>query len=225
MSTIKHWPINQRPREKLLAEGPKSLSDTELLAIFLRTGVPGKSALDLAYQLLKEFGSLKKLLQATPQDVYQYRGIGKAKFTFIKAALELGRRCTEEPLPIGEKLNHSIQTKRFILSRLRNYSYEVFACLFLDNRHRLIAFEELFKGTLTETSVYPREVIKRGLAHNAAKIILAHNHPSGDPTPSPADHEVTHLLKKALALVDIQLIDHLIVGNQTCFSLAEIGQI
>lgn len=225
MNSIKKWPITERPREKLLSHGPKTLSDTELLAIFLHTGIKGKTALDLAHELLRDVGTLKKLLHATPDYFYQIRGIGKAKLALLKAAFELGRRCLEETLPIGEKLNSSIQTKRFMLSRLGDYSYEVFACLFLDNRHRIIAFEELFRGTLTETSVYPREVIKRGLAHNAAKIILAHNHPSGDPSPSSADHEITHLLKKALSLIDIQVIDHVIVGNKICLSFAETGQL
>ncbi len=225
MNSIKQWPLCERPREKLLAHGPKHLSDTELLAIFLRTGSKGKTALDLAHELLREFGTLKKLLNANPDYFYGIRGIGTAKLALLKAGVELGRRCIEEVLPIGEKFNSSLRTKNFILSKLHDYSHEVFACLFLDNRHRIIAFEELFRGTLTETSVYPREVVKRGLANNAAKIILAHNHPSGDPTPSTADYELTHLLKKTLEFIGIDVIDHLIVGNNTCISLAETGHI
>jgi DNA repair protein RadC len=223
MNPIKQWPLHERPREKLLSHGPKKLSDTELLAIFLRTGVKGKTAMDLAHELLREFGSLKKLLTANPDYFYQKLGIGKAKLALLKAGEELGQRCLEEPIPLGEKLNNSLRTKKFISSKLKSYTHEVFACLFLDNRHRLIAFEELFQGTLNETSVYPREVIKHSLAHNAAKIILAHNHPSGDPTPSTADYELTQLLKKSLALIDIQVVDHLIVGKNSCTSLAENG--
>jgi DNA repair protein RadC len=223
MISIKHWPLAERPREKLLAHGAKHLNDIELLAIFLNTGAKGKSALDLAHELLKETGTLKKLLQIPPDYFYQKPGIGKAKYALLKAALELGRRYLEETIPLGEKLNNSPQTKQFILSRLHDYSHEVFACLFLDNRHRVIAFEELFRGTLNETSVYPREIAKRALIHNAAKIILAHNHPSGDPTPSAADQEMTQLLRQTLAVMDIKVIDHIIIGNQTCISLAELG--
>ena len=224
MTPIKQWPLAERPREKLLANGAKLLSDAELIAIFLNTGTRGKTVLDLAHELLKEFGTLKKLLQTTPDYFYQKRGIGKAKYALIKAAQELGRRCLEETLPLGEKLNNSAQTKRFITSRLHDYPHEVFACLFLDNRHRVIAFEELFQGTVNETNVYPRVILKRALSHNASKIILAHNHPSGDPTPSNADHDLTRLLKDTLAIMDIQVIDHIIVGDKVCYSLAEVGQ-
>jgi len=225
MTSITQWPLAERPREKLLSQGPKQLSDAELIAIFLNTGARGKTAVDLAHELLKEFGTLKKLLHAPPLYFYQKRGMGKAKYALIKAALELGQRYLKENLPLGEKLNDSAQTKRFIHSRLSDYPHEVFACLFLDNRHRVMAFEELFHGTINETSVYPREIIKRGLAHNAAKIIVAHNHPSGDPTPSPSDQQLTRLLKQTLALVDIQLIDHIIVGHSSSLSLAEIGDL
>ncbi len=223
--TITNWPMAERPREKLLIRGAKYLSDAELLAIFLRTGIRGKTALDLARELLSEFGSLKKLLAAKPQHFCQKQGVGKAKYAIINAALELGRRYLNETLEMGETLSNSDVAKRFLASRLKDYPHEVFACLFLDSQHRVICFEELFHGTINETNVYPREVVKRGLAHNAAKIIVAHNHPSGNPTPSQADKEITQLLKQALALVDIQVVDHIIIGHNENLSLAETGVI
>lgn len=223
--TIRNWPLSERPREKLLTLGPKYLSDAELLAIFFRTGIRGKTAIDIARELLNELGGLKQLLNANQQFFYQKPGIGKAKLAFLKAALELGRRYQEETIEIGSALTDSQATKRVVASRLRDYQHEVFACLFLNNQHQIICFEELFQGTLTEASVYPREVVKRSLAHNAAKIILAHNHPSGNPTPSQADQDMTRLLKEALALVDIQVIDHIVVGKKESFSFAETGLI
>lgn len=221
--TINKWPLSERPREKLLQIGAKNLSDAELLAIFFRTGIRGKTALDLARDLLQKFSSLKELLNISVNVFCQTPGMGTAKFVLLQAALELGQRYQEERIKIGEQLNNSAQTKRFLASRLRHHSREVFACLFLDSQNRFIGFEELFHGTLSETNVYPREVVKRSLAHNAAKVILAHNHPSGDPTPSHADHEMTKILKQSLALIDIQVIDHIIVGNLNCWSLAETG--
>lgn len=223
--TITSWPLAERPREKLLIHGAKNLSDAELLAIFLRTGIRGKTALDMARELLHEYGNLKKLFNTTPQALFQKRGMGKAKYAMLKAAIELGRRYLEEEIKVGKKLNSSQLTKRFLAYRLQDYPHEVFACLFLDNQHRIICFEELFQGTLTEANIYPREVVKRGLAHNAAKIILAHNHPSGNPFPSQADQDITRQLKQALALVDIRVIDHVIIGNKETISFAEIGLI
>ncbi len=221
--TIAHWPLNEQPREKILTYGAKHLSDTELIAIFLRTGVRGKSAVDIARELLCEYGSLKKLFNTAPHQLCQKRGLGKAKYAMLQGAIELGRRYLEEDVILGEPLNNSVLTKRFIINRLHSYQNEVFACLFLDIQNRMISFDELFYGTINEASVYPREVVKRALKHNAAKIILAHNHPSGSATPSQADIEVTQLLKKALALIEIPIIDHIIVGNQGCFSFAETG--
>jgi DNA repair protein RadC len=220
---ITHWPENERPREKLLQFGAKHLSDAELLAIFVNTGVRGKTALDIARELLIDFGDLKKLLQSYPHELYQIPGLGKAKYALLQAALELGRRFLDHDIAPGETLHDSQHTKQFLAHQLKNYSHEVFACLFLDNHNRLICFEELFRGTLTEAMVYPREVVKRGLLHNAAKIIFAHNHPSGDPTPSQADQEITLHLKQALALVDIQLVDHIVIGHRAMVSLAEWG--
>ncbi len=218
--TIANWPLAERPREKLLLYGEKNLSDAELLAIFFCTGTRGKTALDLARELLKEYGGLKKLADA---DSIKKKGLGKAKYAMLKAAVELGRRYLEEDVPIGELLTNSHLTKRFLANRLKDHPHEVFACLFLDNLNRMICYEELFHGTINESNVYPRELVKRGLKHNAAKVILAHNHPSGSITPSETDREATHLLQKALALVGIQTIDHIIIGHHQTFSFAEAG--
>ncbi len=223
--TIAHWPLDEQPREKILLHGAKHLSDTELIAIFLRTGVRGKSAVEIARELLCEHGSLKNLFNADPNQLFQKKGLGKAKYAMLKAALELGRRYLEEDITLGEPLNNSLLTQRFIINRLTDYQNEVFACLFLDMQNRMICFDELFYGTINEANIYPREVVKRGLKHNAAKVIFAHNHPSGNATPSQADIEVTEILKKALALVEIQVIDHIVVGNKASFSFAEMGLI
>lgn len=223
--TITAWPLAERPREKLLNQGAHYLSDAELLAIFLRTGIKGKTALDIARELLVEYGNLRKLFNTAPHLLCQTVGLGRAKYAMLKAAIELGRRYLEEGVQVGEVLNDSHLTKRFLINRLQDYSQEVFACLFLDNGHRLICFEILFYGTINEASVYPREVVKRGLAHNAAKMILAHNHPSGNAYPSQADKELTRLLREVLAVVDIQVIDHMVIGNKECTSFAEIGLI
>lgn len=218
-----HWPLNERPREKLLRFGAKHLSDAELLAIFVNTGVRGKTALDIARELLIDFDGLKKLLQTYPHEIYQKRGLGKAKYALLQAAIELGRRFLDHEIQPGETLQNTEHTKQFLSQQLKQYSHEVFACLFLDNHNRLICFEELFHGTLNEATVYPREVIKRALLHNAAKIIFAHNHPSGNPTPSQSDQQITHHLKQALALVDVQLIDHIVIGHGSMVSLVEWG--
>ncbi|HSW69697.1 MAG TPA: DNA repair protein RadC [Gammaproteobacteria bacterium] len=223
--SITHWPLNERPREKLLLFGAKNLSDAELLAIFVNTGVPGKTALDIARELLINFGSLKKLLQSYPHEIYSQRGLGKAKYALLQAALELGRRFLDSEIQIGEALLDSHLTRRFLTNQMKNHSQEVFACLFLDNHNRLIYFEELFRGTLTEASVYPREVVKRALRHNAAKVIFAHNHPSGNATPSQADQELTQQLKKALALIDTIVVDHFVIGQNETVSFAELGLI
>jgi DNA repair protein RadC len=220
---ITHWPTEERPREKLLTHGAKHLTDAELLAIFLHTGTRGKTALDMARELLSEFGGLKKLLNTNPQTLWLKRGFGKAKYAALKASVELGQRYLEDSIQIGEALSSSQAAIRFLANRFRDYPHEVFACLFLDTHHRVLSFEELFHGTINESFVYPREVVKRGLAHNAAKIILAHNHPSGNPTPSQADHDLTDLLKQALALVAIQVIDHIIIGHKENWSMAERG--
>mgnify|MGYP001021963434 CR=1 FL=1 len=221
--SITDWPANERPREKLLLAGAKSLSDAELLAIFINTGIRGKTALDISRELLISFNGLKKLLQSHPHELYQQPGLGQAKYALLQAALELGRRFLDSDIQVGEALNNSHQTRRFLLNQLKNRSHEVFACLFLNTHNRLLCFEELFHGTLNEASVYPREVVKRALAHNAAKVILAHNHPSGNPTPSDSDLELTERLKEALALVDIEVVDHIVIGYKDSVSFAERG--
>lgn len=223
--SITHWPPSERPREKLFSFGAKNLSDAELLAIFVNSGIPGKTALDIARELLITFGSLKNLLLRYPHEIYQQPGLGKAKYALLQAALELGRRFLDSEIQVGKMLHDSQLTKRFLAHQLKNYSHEVFACLFLNNHNRLLGFEELFHGTLNEASVYPREVVKRVLVHNAAKVIFAHNHPSGHPAPSDADLDMTQRLKKALALIDVLVIDHIVVGDRDTISFAEHGLI
>jgi DNA repair protein RadC len=221
--TIANWPLAERPREKLISNGVKSLSDAELLAIFFRTGTRGKTALDIARELLSEYGGIKKIIGAEPEQLFQKKGIGIAKYAMLRAAIEIGCRYLEEELPTGEALTNSQLTKRMLVNRLQDYAHEVFACLFLDTQNRVICFEELFHGTINEANIYPRELVKRGLKHNAAKVILAHNHPSGNIEPSQADQEVTLLLKRSLDLVSIQVVDHIVIGGSRAFSFAEAG--
>jgi len=218
---ISNWPINDRPREKLLQQGEQNLTDAELIAIFLKTGTRGKTAMDLARELLTNAGGLRNLLRQSSHELLQNKGLGHAKYAALMAAIELGRRYLNEPVPVGEVLNSSIKTLRFISAQLREHRNEIFACAFLDTQFRLISFEKLFEGTVHSTHVYPREIVKRGLAHNAAKIILAHNHPSGEASPSQADKDTTELVKEALGFVDIALIDHIIIGHPGYYSFAE----
>jgi DNA repair protein RadC len=220
---IKDWPARERPRERLLEHGARSLSEAALLAIFLRTGVSGKSAVDLARELLARFGSLRALLAADREVFCEAPGLGPAKFAQLQAVLEMGRRHLSEKFERGGPLLSPGHTARFLQSRLRDYPYEVFAVLFLDNRHRVLAFEELFRGTIDGASVHPREVVRRALRHNAAAVILSHNHPSGVAEPSQADQRITGRLRDALALVEVRVLDHLIVGDGDCCSLAERG--
>jgi DNA repair protein RadC len=220
---IKDWPARERPRERLLAHGPQSLSDAELLAIFLRTGVSGKSAVDLARDLLGRFGSLRQLLAADLATFCEAPGLGSAKFAQLQAVLEMGRRHLSEKFERGNPLLSPEHTAQFLQARLRDYPYEVFAVLFLDNRHRVLAFEELFRGTIDGASVHPREVVRRALQLNAAAVILSHNHPSGVAEPSQSDQRITARLREALALVDIRVLDHLVIGDGSCCSLAQLG--
>jgi DNA repair protein RadC len=222
---INHWPASERPREKLLAGGPAALSDAELLAIFLRTGTPGMSAVELARSLVIKYGSLRQLLQADRKQFCASRGLGDAKYAQLQAVLELARRHLGESLTRGETLKNPTATRRYLSARLRDYPHEVFACLFLDTRHRLICYEELFQGTIDGASVHPREVIRRALLHNAAAVILAHNHPSGIAEPSDADRRITQRLKDALGLIDIRVLDHIIIGDQDTTSFADRGLI
>lgn len=225
MHSIRNWPAAERPREKLLSRGPAALSDAELLAIVLRTGVPGKTAVDLARELLTDFGGLRAMLESDRQQFCTRHGLGQATYAQLQAVLELARRHLQEKLHREDTLENPEATRRFLISRLRHYPQEVFACLFLDNRNRVILFEELFRGTINGASVHPREVVRRALQHNAAAVILAHNHPSGVAEPSRADIQLTRRLTDALALVDIRVLDHLIIGEGDGVSFAERGLI
>ncbi len=220
---ISDWPVSEQPREKLLALGPMAISDAELLAIFLRTGVKGRSAVDLARDLLQQFGGLRQLLDADKDEFCTQHGLGVAKFVQMQAALEISRRHMLEKLVNGDVLGSPGDTRQYLLMRMRDYKQEVFACLFLDSRNRVIKFEELFFGTINGASVHPREVVKSGLAHNASSVILVHNHPSGETRPSDADKSITQRLKDALSLVDIRVLDHIIVGDGETLSFAERG--
>lgn len=219
---ITDWPEEDRPREKLLARGSGVLSDAELLAIFLRTGVRGKSAVDLAAELIGAFGNLRNMLKADQKTFCKHLGLGSAKYAQLQAVLEMARRYLGESLQRGEPLTSPQITRQFLSQKLRDYSHEVFAVLFLDQRHRVICFEELFRGTIDGASVYPREVVKQSLLHNAAAVIFAHNHPSGVAEPSQADQNITRRLQDALALIDVRVLDHFVVGDDVV-SFAERG--
>lgn len=221
--SIKNWAIEDRPREKLLQRGAAALTDAELLAIFLRTGTHGKSAVDLARDLLIDFGSLKALLQADRPRFCRAKGLGDAKYVQLQAVLEMAKRHFAEILQSGDVLSSPEITRAYLSHQLRGYTYEVFACLFLDNQHRVLHWEELFTGSSDSTHVYPREVAKRALQHNASAVIFAHNHPSGVTEPSEADKHITARLKQALALLDIRVLDHFIIGDGTPYSFAERG--
>lgn len=220
---IKDWPKEERPREKLLEQGASRLSDSELLAIFLHTGVRGKSAVEIAQEILQHFGGLRPLLQAGAEEFCAMRGLGQAKYVQLQASLEISRRHFMALMRRQSALTSPDATRQYLKAQLRDRCREVFACLFLDNRHRVMAYEELFFGTIDSASVHPREVVKRALTLNAAAVILAHNHPSGVPEPSRADEQVTTRLKEALGLVEIPVLDHLIVGDGDIVSFAERG--
>lgn len=222
---ITDWPSDQRPRERLIKHGAQALSDAELLAVFLRVGVSGKSAVDLGRDMVSHFGSLNGLFSATLGDFSLLNGLGPAKYAQLQAVLELARRALSEQLQTGVALNSPQAVKHYLQLLLAAKPYEAFAVMFLDVKNRLIATEELFRGTLTHTSVYPREVVKAALAHNAASVILCHNHPSGSPEPSAADQSLTQALKQALAMVDVRVLDHFIVAGTAVHSFAEQGQL
>lgn len=219
---ITDWPAAERPREKLLERGAAALTDAELLAILLRTGIGGSTAVDLARDLLARFGSLRALLRAGREDFCVGRGLGAAKYAQLQAVLEIARRHLAEALAGRDALKDPSAVRRLLQARLRDREHETFAALFLDNQHRVIAFDELSQGTIDGASVYPREVIKAALKHGAAAVIFAHNHPSGVAEPSAADRTLTERLKAALAQVDIRVLDHFVVGEQVV-SFAERG--
>ena len=218
------WPAPERPREKLLASGAAALSDAEVLALLMGgSGLRGSNVVDLARSLLGTHRSLRELLSADRSTLLACPGLGVAGYCRLQAALELARRHYAEALLRGPLLDSPAATHRFLIARLRDQPHELFCCLHLDNRHRLIAFDELFRGTIDGASVHPREVVKQALGRNAAAVILAHNHPSGVAEPSQADELITHRLREALALVDIRVLDHCIVGDNGCLSFAERG--
>lgn len=221
--SITDWPLAERPREKLLSIGPKALSDAELLAIFLRIGCAGKSAVDLARELLVEYGGLRPLLEASQTEFCRGLGLGSAKYAQLQAVLEMARRHLSASLQAGDALTSPQLVRQYLSAQLRHQPREVFALLLLDNQHRLLAYEELFYGTIDGASVYPREVVKLALAKNAAAVILAHNHPSGIAEPSQADRRITERLQSALELVDIHVLDHMVVGDSEVISFAERG--
>lgn len=222
---IKDWPEPQRPRERLLREGPTALSDSELLALFLRVGIKGRSAVELGRDLLERFGSLHGLLGADLARFSAVPGMGPAKFAQLQAVVELAARAMREQMAEGELLNSPDLVRRYLCLTLGRQGHESFSVLFLDVKNRLLACEEMFRGTLTHTSVYPREVVKAALARHAASIMLAHNHPSGSPEPSEADLLLTRALVQALALVDVRVLDHFVVAGPHVHSFAEHGQL
>lgn len=220
---INHWPKQERPRERLLNVGAENLSDAELLAIMFGNGTKGKSALDVARDLLTHFKCLRDLFTADYQNFCKQPGLGLAKYTQLQASIELSRRFLQEGIDRDDALTQSYRVKNFLMAKLTHHQQEVFACLFLDNNFKTICFEKLFYGTINCATVHPREVVKRALHHNAAAVIIAHNHPSGTTEPSQADRSITKQLTQALALMDIQLLDHFVIGGNQVMSFAEQG--
>jgi DNA repair protein RadC len=220
---MKHLPADQRPREKLLARGPAALADAELLALLLRTGTPGQGVVAMATQVLERCGGFAGLLQAEAARLEGIKGLGPAKRAELLAVMEMARRALAQQMRTAPVFDAPQQVKDYLALHLGGLPHEVFALLFLDGQNRLLCLEELFRGTLTQTSVYPREVVKRALALNAGAVVLAHNHPSGLAEPSRADEYLTQTLKTALALVDVRVLDHLVVGRGQVVSMAERG--
>ena len=221
MVPIKYWPVTERPRERLLRGGAERLSDAELLSLVLQTGVPGRNALDIARQLLADFGGLNGLARARRSDLQSRPGLGPVKVATLEAMQELSKRQLFEVIASKEALTNTVSTRTYLRARFRHCEQEVFSCLFLDNQHRIVELEELFSGTIDGAAVYPREVVKRCLHHNAAAVIFAHNHPSGVAEPSQADIAITRKLKSALQTVEVRVLDHLVIGDTEVVSLAE----
>ncbi|WP_371374616.1 RadC family protein [Thalassotalea aquiviva] len=222
---LKDWPVAERPREKLLSLGSQNLSDAELLAICLHTGVKGISVVSLARQVLTSFGGLHNLCISDCEQFCQHHGLGKAQYAKLQASLELSRRYLAAQLPIGMPLTSSANTKHYLTSQLKHEPHEVFAMLLLDNQHQIIAFQKLFFGTIDAATVYPRVVVESVLKHKAAAVIFSHNHPSGIAEPSIADKQITQRLIKALALIDVRVLDHIIVAGHLTCSFAERGEL
>ncbi|HUP96254.1 MAG TPA: DNA repair protein RadC [Burkholderiales bacterium] len=220
---IAEWPADDRPREKLIAKGPEALSDAELVAIVIRTGIKGQSAVDLARTVLLRCGSVSSLLSADLDAFQLIPGLGNAKYAQVQAVLELSRRALRETLDRGAALSSPQAVRDYLRLKLQGKPHEVFAAVFLDAQNRVLGVEELFRGTLTQTSVFPREIVKRALHYNAAAVIFAHNHPSGVAEPSRADEALTQTLKHTLALVDVKVLDHFVVGGDSAMSFAERG--
>jgi DNA repair protein RadC len=220
---LKDLPQEARPREKLLSRGPAALSDAELLALLLRSGIPGKNVLQLAQELVDRFGGVAGLLHTPAEALKSVKGLGPAKRAELVAVLELARRALVQQLTQKPLFNTPQAVRDYLQLQLGGLHHEVFAVLFLDSQHRLIALQEMFRGTLTQTSVYPREVVKQALTLNASSVVLAHNHPSGTAQPSRADEALTHTLKAALALVDVRVLDHFVVTASQAVSMAELG--
>jgi len=223
--SIKDWPASERPREKLLQSGAKALSDAELLAIFLRTGIAGTSAVQLARNLLAEFGSLRMLIAADIEQFCQAKGLGEAKYVQLQACIELSQRYLAEEMSRDSVLTSPDATRRYLMARLRAEPNELFGILLLDNQHRVLKFEALFHGTIDQASVYPRVLVQKVLAHNAAAVILTHNHPSGVAEPSESDRLITTKLIAALNLIDVRVLDHFVIGGSDVVSFAERGWI
>ncbi len=218
---ITSWPTTKRPREKLLNHGAKTLSDAELLAIFIHTGIKGKTAVDLAYALLKQFGGIRNIFDADEKEVCNMPGIGKAKYVLLQAALEASRRYLEEQLINTNVITSAEVAHNYLTAKLRGHKREIFACLFLNGQHQVIHYEELFYGTINNIAIHPREVAKIALQYNASSVIFAHNHPAGPPTPSPEDRHLTTTLTKILRPLDIKVLDHIIIGNNSYVSLTD----
>lgn len=221
--SIRDWPETERPREKLLKHGPSGLADAELLAIFLRTGVSGKSAIELARDMISDAGGLRSLLNQSAQDLCKSKGVGKAKYVQLQAALELGRRYLRERLERNDVIESPAASRDYLTMCLRDKPYESFYVLFLDSKHRVLHHQELFRGTIDSATVPVREVVKEALKHNAAALIVAHNHPSGVAEPSAADKTLTETLFLALGMVGIKLLDHFVIGDAEVVSFAEMG--